>query len=380
MAGIEPFHVMEVLARARELEARGRDVVHMEIGEPDFPTPAPVLRAALAAAEGGEVFYTPATGLPELRQAISDWYRRRYRVEVPASRIVVTPGASGALLLACGVTVDPGAQVLMADPGYPCNRHFVRFCEGEALGVPVGAESAYQLDAEQVARAWTGRTAGVLLASPSNPTGTLIPEPQMRAIFDQVRGQGGVLIVDEIYHGLTYGGEAQTALAISDGVFVVNSFSKYFGMTGWRLGWLVTPEPYAREVDKLAQNLFISAPTVAQRAALAAFRPETIAILEERRAEFRRRRDFLIPALRELGFGVPVTPEGAFYVYADCSGFTGESRRFALDLLEHAGVAVTPGLDFGHHRPQQHLRFAYTTSRERLAEGVTRLRRYLGRD
>jgi aspartate/methionine/tyrosine aminotransferase len=379
MAGIEPFHVMDVLVKARELEARGRDVVHMEIGEPDFPTPAPVVEAALRAAENGEVFYTPAMGLPELRQAISDWYRARDGVEVPASRIVVTPGASGALLLACGVTVDPGDQVLMADPGYPCNRHFVRFCEGEALGIPVGPERAYQLDAERVAQSWNPRARGVLLASPSNPTGTLVPEPQMRAIFEEVRGRGGVLIVDEIYHGLTYGGEAGTALAISDEIFVVNSFSKYFNMTGWRLGWLVAPERYAREVDKLAQNLFISASTVAQRAALAAFAPQTVAILEGRRGEFRRRRDFLVPALRELGFGVPLTPEGAFYVYADCSGFTADSQRFALDLLEQAGVAITPGLDFGRHRPEAHVRFAYTTSLERLAEGVERLRRFLGR-
>ncbi|HEX9180291.1 MAG TPA: aminotransferase class I/II-fold pyridoxal phosphate-dependent enzyme, partial [Burkholderiales bacterium] len=321
MADIAPFHVMEVLVRARELEAGGRDVVHMEIGEPDFPTPAPVAQAGMRAAEKGEVFYTPAMGLPEVRQAISDWYRQRYGVEVPASRIAVTPGASGALLLACGVTVDPGAQVLMADPGYPCNRHFVRFCEGEAVGIPVGPESGYQLDTARVAAAWTGRTAGVLLASPSNPTGTLVPEPRLREIYGEVRGRGGVLIVDEIYHGLTYGCEARTALAVSEDIFVVNSFSKYFGMTGWRLGWLVAPERYLRDVEKLAQNLFISPSTVAQHAALAAFTPETVAILEQRREEFRRRRDFLLPALRELGFGIPATPEGAFYIYADCSRF-----------------------------------------------------------
>jgi aspartate/methionine/tyrosine aminotransferase len=379
MAGIEPFHVMEVLVRAKELEAGGRDIVHMEIGEPDFPTPSPVVRAALRAAEKGEVFYTPALGLPELRQAISDWYRSCCGVEVPASRIAVTPGASGALLLACGVTVDPGAQVLMADPGYPCNRHFVRFCEGEAVGIPVGAESGYQPDAARVAAAWTARTAGVLLASPSNPTGTLVPGARLREIYDEARGRGGVLIVDEIYHGLTYGCDAPTALALADDIFVVNSFSKYFGMTGWRLGWLVAPERYLREVEKLAQNLFISPSTVAQHAALAAFAPETVAILEQRRGEFRRRRDFLVPALRELGFGVPLTPEGAFYVYADCSRFAADSQRFALDLLEQAGVAITPGLDFGSHRPGGHVRFAYTTSLERLAEGVARLRRFIGR-
>jgi aspartate/methionine/tyrosine aminotransferase len=377
MAGIEPFHVMELLARARDLEARGRDIVHMEIGEPDFDTPRPVVEAALAAVAAGNIHYTPATGLAELREAISGFYRLRHGVEVPASRIVVTPGASGALLLACGMLVGPGDIILMADPGYPCNRHFVRMFEGEAAGIPVDASTAYQLTAELVRRHWTQRTVGVLLASPSNPTGTLVPELELRAIAGFVAERGGRLIVDEIYHGLTYGTDARTALEFSGEVFVINSFSKYFNMTGWRLGWLVAPEHYVRDADKLAQNVFLAASTVAQRAALAAFRPETLAILEQRRAEFQRRRDFLLPALRDLGFGIPVAPEGAFYLYADCSRFTGDSYRFALDMLEHAGVAITPGIDFGHHHPERHVRFAYTTSVERLGEGVERMRRFL---
>ncbi len=378
MGEIAPFQVMELLVRARAMEADGRDIVHMEIGEPDFDTPGPVVRAAHAALERGDIHYTPAMGLLELREAISGWYRTRYAVEVPPHRICVTPGASGALLLACGVLLDPGDRVLMADPGYPCNRHFVRFCEGEPVGVPVDARTAWQLTPEMVGARWSRRTVAALLASPSNPTGTVVPPEGMAAILDRVRAGGGTLIVDEIYHGLSYGFRAGTALALSDDVFVVNSFSKYFGMTGWRLGWLVVPAGYVREVEKLGQNLFISASTIAQRAALSAFTPENLAILESRRGEFQRRRDYLLPALARLGFELPVTPRGAFYLYADCGRLTTDSHRFALEVLEKAGVAITPGTDFGRHQPERHVRFAYTTSMERLEEGVDRLGRYLG--
>ncbi|MBI2313721.1 MAG: pyridoxal phosphate-dependent aminotransferase [Betaproteobacteria bacterium] len=379
MADIEPFHVMEVLSRARELEAQGRSIIHMEIGEPDFATPRPVVEAGIRALEQGDIHYTPALGLPQLRQAIAAFYRTRYGVSVSPSRVVVTPGSSGALLLAMGVLLNPGDQVLMADPGYPCNRHFVRFTEGEAVGIPVDAQSNYQLTAERVAERWTPRAVAAMLASPSNPTGALVPERELSAIFECVQKRGGRLIVDEIYHGLTYGIEAKTALALSDDILVINSFSKYFNMTGWRLGWLVAPEALVRELEKLAQNLFISAPTASQRAALAAFTPENIAILEERREEFCRRRDFLLPALRDLGFDIPVEPQGAFYLYAGCSRFAGDSQRFALDVLEQAGVAITPGLDFGANAPQHHVRFAYTTSLENLREGVRRIGEFVRR-
>jgi len=218
----------------------------------------------------------------------------------------------------------------------------------------------------------------VLLASPSNPTGTLLPEAELRAIVEFVEGQGGRVIVDEIYHGLIYGAQPPSAVAVSDDLFVINSFSKYFGMTGWRLGWVVAPEEYVRELDKLAQNIFLAAPTPAQHAALAAFRPETLEILEARRAEFQARRDYLLPALRELGFAIPVTPEGAFYLYADCGRFSDDSFAFAGRLLDEAGVAVTPGRDFGKHLPERHLRFAYTTSLENLREGVARIARFVG--
>ncbi|SCZ49337.1 pyridoxal phosphate-dependent aminotransferase [Thiohalomonas denitrificans] len=376
MADIEPFHVMELLGRARELEAAGHDIVHMEIGEPDFGTPEPIIERARQALTDGHTHYTPALGLPALREAIAGHYRDRYGVEIDPGRVVITPGASGALLLALGVLLDRDDELLLADPGYPCNRHFARFVEGQARGVPVDATTRYQLDAERLSAHWNERCVAALVASPSNPTGTLLERSELAALAESVRVRSGRLIVDEIYHGLTYGIEAETVLAVDHGAFVVNSFSKYFCMTGWRLGWLVAPEEYQREVEKLMQNLFIAAPTLAQHAALAAFEPETRKILESRRAEFERRRDFLLPALRELGFEIPVEPRGAFYLYADCSRF-GDSKQLASDLLEKAGVAVTPGLDFGNYRPEQHLRFAYTTSMERLEEGVRRIAGFL---
>lgn len=377
LAAIAPFHVMELLGRAQALETEGRSIIHMEVGEPDFPTAAPVLAAGQRALSEGRTRYTAAAGIPALRQAIADDYRRRYGVVVPAERIIVTPGASGALLLATAVLINPGDRLLLTDPGYPCNRHFVRLLDGEPVGLPVGLDEQYQLDAVRVARAWDERTVGVLLASPANPTGTVVTEAALAAIIEVIAARGGRLIMDEIYHGLLYGTTVPTALALSDQVFVINSFSKYFGMTGWRLGWLVAPEGYVREAEKLAQNLFLAPSTPAQYAALAAFSEPALAEFERRRDEFQARRDFLLPALRALGFGIPVTPPGAFYLYADCSRFTDDSYRFAWRLLEEAGVAITPGIDFGEHQANRHVRFAYTTTRDRLAEGVARLQQVL---
>ena len=375
MADIEPFHVMALLARARELEARGMSIIHMEIGEPDFISPGPVIEAGHEALRAGAMHYTPASGLPRLREAISGFYSDRYGVQVDAGRIIVTPGASAALQLVMAVLVDPGRQVLMADPGYPCNRNFVRLVEGIPVGIPVDATSSYQITPAQARDYWTDEVVAMIVASPSNPTGTLLDSGQLAALYTVANEHAGHLIVDEIYHGLTYGVAAHSALEVSSRIFVINSFSKYFGMTGWRLGWVVAPEDFVEDLDKLAQNLFLSAPTLSQHAALAAFHPDTLSILEERRDEFRARRDFLLPALRETGFRIPVTPQGAFYLYADCSRFTGDSYRFALNLLEDAGVAITPGIDFGSNRPESHVRFAYTTSMENLREGVNRLRR-----
>jgi aspartate/methionine/tyrosine aminotransferase len=379
MSGIEPFHVMAVLARAQALEAEGRDIVHMEIGEPDFATPRPICDAGIRALEHGKLFYTPALGLPALRTAIADFYRTRYDVKVSPSRIVITSGSSGALLLAIAVLVNPGEQVLVADPGYPANRHFVRMMEGEAVGVPVGPDSLYQLTTALIERHWSDRTVAALVATPSNPTGTLISIEHIRAMAASAQQRNGVLIVDEIYHGLVYEGEEDTAVGAGGNVFVINSFSKYFNMTGWRLGWMVVPDDYVSALDKLSQNIYLSAPTPAQLAALVAFEPETLAICDQRREEFRKRRDFLVPALRNLGFTIPHCPQGAFYVYAGCGRFTRDSHAFALDLLERAGVAITPGIDFGTHHAGEHVRFAYTRPVERLQEGVRRMAAYLGR-
>ena len=378
MTHIQPFHVMALLARARELEAGGRSVIHMEIGEPDFVTPQPVIDAGIRALREGRTHYTPAVGLAALRQRLSVFYRERYGVEIEAERFVITPGASAALQLVLAMLVDPGDRVLMADPGYPCNRNFVHLLNGVPVGLPVDAATNYQPDAASVDAAWTGPVAALLVASPSNPTGTLLSDADIRALFAVTQSHGGRLVVDEIYHGLTYGEAARTALAVSDDIFVINSFSKYFGMTGWRLGWLVAPREAVAGIDKLAQNLYLAAPTPAQYAALSAFDPENIAILEARRLEFRARRDYLLPALRDLGFEIAGTPEGAFYLYADCSRFTDDSYGFSVRLLEEAGVAITPGIDFGEHRPERHVRFAYTTSLENLQEGVRRLKDYLG--
>jgi aspartate/methionine/tyrosine aminotransferase len=377
IAGIQPFQVMELLARARELEAQGRDIVHMEIGEPDFPTPQPVIDAGMRAIATGNLFYTPALGLPELRQAIADYYRTRYGISISAERIIVTSGSSGALLLACMLLVNPGDRVLMADPGYPCNCNFVRAVNGEPVGVPVDAWTNYQLTSGLVASHWRERAVAVIAASPSNPTGTMMPAEELRAMAALARERNAALIVDEIYHGLTYEGDCPTALEFADDVFVLNSFSKYFNMTGWRLGWLVAPQQHVRAIDKLSQNIYLSAPTPSQYAALAAFLPETIAILETRRAEFKARRDYLVPALRKTGFDIARMPQGAFYVYADCSRHTADSFAFSRELLETAGVAITPGMDFGANQPQRYVRFAYTNSVERLSEGVRRIERFL---
>jgi aspartate/methionine/tyrosine aminotransferase len=377
MAGIEPFRVMDVMSRAAALEREGRSIIHMEVGEPDFPTPEPVRRAAAQALGVGPLPYTVALGLPELREAIARFYRTRHGFELSPERVIVTAGSSGALLLVMAALLDPGAELLMADPGYPCNRQFARTVDGTPVGIPVGPGSGWQLTPELVEARWSARTAAVLVASPANPTGTLIDPGVLREIHRVVERRGGRLIVDEIYHGLTYGPDPRTALEISDGVFVVNSFSKYFDMTGWRLGWLVSPPGYVRELEKLAQNLFICPSTLAQRAALAAFLPETLEVLEARRRELRARRDLVVPALREMGFDVPVTPEGAFYVYAGCGRLADDSGRFALEILERAGVAVTAGLDFGRNQPERHLRFSYTTSIENLREAMERLRVFL---
>jgi aspartate/methionine/tyrosine aminotransferase len=379
VAEIEPFHVMEVQTAARLLEAAGRTVVHMEIGEPDFPTPQPVLAAATRAIASGDIYYTSALGLPELREAIARHYADHYDVEVAPERVIVTAGSSAALLLVMALVVNRDERILLADPGYPCNRTFIRLLEGEPSPIPVGPDTRYQLNADLVEGHWTPMTRGVLIATPSNPTGTTVPGDEMRRIATVVERLGGRLVVDEIYLGLTYGERPRSVLDSIDDAFVISSFSKYFNMTGWRLGWLVAPAHHVRDLEKLAQNIYISPATPSQRAALACFEPATAEIVEQRRRAFEARRDFLVPALRAMGFGVPVMPTGGFFVYADCSRFTDDSERFCREVLQGAGVAFTPGIDFGAHRARHHVRFAYTIDQRKLEEGVARLREFLSR-
>lgn len=374
---IQPFHVMALLARAKELESQGKNIIHMEIGEPDFPTPQPVVDAGIQAITKGDVHYTPALGLPELRKAVATFYKTRYDEDVSFNQVVITPGASGALMLALGAIMQEGDEVLLADPGYPCNRNFVRFLSGKACSVAVDATSGYQLTLKHLQDNWSDKTRVVMLASPSNPTGTLIEKSELIKIAEFVKEKQAYLIVDEIYHGLIYEDDVYTALSVDKNTIVINSFSKYFNMTGWRLGWLVAPQKLISLMDKLSQNIFLAAPTPAQSAALAAFKPETIAILESHKEEFKQRRDFLLPALKNLGFKIEVKPQGAFYIYANCEKFTQDSYKFAYDILENVGVAITPGNDFGDNKAANYVRFSYTTSLEHLKEGVKRLNEYL---
>jgi len=373
VAEIEPFEVMDVLARAHELERAGRRVLHMEIGEPDFTAPAPVVEAGVRALREGRTAYTPTLGLHALREAIAGHYAVKFAKPVEPARVVVTGGASGALLTVAALYVDAGDEVLVPDPGYPGYRHFVRAFEGRARPVALSAAQNFQPTAAMVRAAWGARTKGLILGSPSNPTGTLIEPAELQAIARFIAERGGVLIVDEIYQGLTYGAEPWTALDLPGEVVVINSFSKYFCMTGWRLGWVVLPRAAVRGFEKLAQHLFISAPSAAQYAACAAFGAESLKVLEERRREFARRRDFLLPQLRAAGLALPAEPRGAFYVYADCGR---DARAYCMELLEREAVAATPGVDFGANNTARHVRFAYTRAMAELAEAARRIKRF----
>ncbi len=379
-AEIQPFVVMDVLARARALEARGRRVIHMEIGEPDFTAPPQVVAAAVRALRRGASAYTPALGLPTLRKAIARHYERAFARRISAERIAITSGASGGLLLAIAAYVGPGDEMLVPDPGYPGYRHMVRAFEGRARALKVSAATDFQPTLELVRRAWGPRTRGLILGSPSNPTGTVIAAAELAKIARFVAARRGVLIADEIYQHLVYGRAPATALGLPGEVAVVNSFSKYFCMTGWRLGWVVLPRSRnnarVRDFEKLAQHLTICAPSLAQHAALKCFSRDSMRIFERRRAEFERRRDFLVLALRRAGLQVPAPPTGAFYVYARVpEAFAGDGRRFALELLERAGVAATPGVDFGANGTKRCVRFAYTRSMAELREAARRLAR-----
>ena len=385
---IEPFYVMEVAkaaqAMAREVAGTREPMIFLNIGEPDFTAPPLVQQAAERAIRDGLTQYTNALGLEPLRERISDWYATRFGVDVTARRIVITAGASAALQLACLALIDAGDEVLMPDPSYPCNRHFVSAAEGKAVLIPTTAEERFQLSAAKVEAAWGEKTRGVLLASPSNPTGTSIAPDELRAIHQVVRAKGGLTIIDEIYLGLSYEEQyGHSALALGDDIISINSFSKYFNMTGWRLGWMVVPDAMVPVVERLAQNLFICASTISQHAALACFEAESIAEYERRRAEFKARRDYFIPELNKLGLSVPVMPDGAFYAWADCTqvahrlGVDG-SWDFAFELMRRAHLAITPGRDFGTADTARHVRFSTANSMAQLQEAVSRLQRLIG--
>jgi aspartate/methionine/tyrosine aminotransferase len=391
---IEPFYVMEVAKAAAQMAEQvahtDRPMIYLNIGEPDFTAPPLVREAAERAIRDGRTQYTQATGLPALRERISGWYAQRFGLNIDPARIVVTAGASAALQLACLALIDPDDEVLMPDPSYPCNRQFVQAAGGTAVLLPSGPATRFQLSQAQVEAAWGLDTCGVLLASPSNPTGTSIARAELEAIARSVRERGGVTLIDEIYLGLSYDETyGHSALGLPDGlgkdVISINSFSKYFNMTGWRLGWLVVPPRLVDAVERIAQNLFICASTVSQHAALACFEPESLAEYERRRHEFKARRDFFIPALNRLGLNVPVQPDGAFYAYADCSaacakwGISPEqgSWDFAFELMRRAHLAVTPGRDFGTAEPQRYVRFSTANSMAQLQEAVRRLEQVL---
>ncbi len=376
---IEPFYVMECAKAAAELArspaCADRPMIFLNIGEPDFTAPPLVQDAAERALRAGRTQYTDATGLAALRERISGWYRTRFGLDIAPGRIVVTAGASAALQLACLALVNRDDEVLLPDPSYPCNRHFVAAAEGRATLIPASPEERFQLSATKVEEHWTEGTRGVLLASPSNPTGTSIDPDEMGRIVQAVRSRGGFTIVDEIYLGLSYDDRfGHSALAHGEDIISINSFSKYFSMTGWRLGWLVAPLELVPALERLAQNLYICPSTVAQHAAIACFEPESIAEYERRRAEFRARRDYLVPALNAIGLTVPVMPDGAFYAWADCSRYAADSWDFAFDMMRRAHVAITPGRDFGRHGSERFVRLSYASSMAHLQEAIARLK------
>ncbi|MER3397779.1 MAG: aspartate aminotransferase [Chloroflexota bacterium] len=368
---VEPFLAMDVLAEAQQLERQGADVVHLEVGEPDFDTPACIKAAALEALQAGRTHYTQALGLPELREAIAEHYRERYGVRVSPAQILVTAGTSPALMLLFSAVLEPGDEVIITDPYYACYPSFIRFAGGRPVMVRVDPAEGYQLEPARVRAALSPRTKAILINSPANPTGAVLSAETLKALAEL----GPLVVSDEIYHGLTYVGEERTILEFSDRAVVLNGFSKRYAMTGWRLGFVILPADLVRPMEVMAQNFFISASDFVQHAGIAALRkagPDA----ERMRQVYDRRRRYLVSALRELGFGVPVEPAGAFYVLADARRWGENSLELARRILRGAHVAVTPGVDFGP-AAEGHLRFSYTAPEERIAEAVARLGRLL---
>ncbi len=380
---VAPFRVMAVLERAKQLQSEGRDILHMEVGEPDFPTIQPIIDAGIDSLARQQTGYTQALGLPELRRAIAAYYQERYGVTLSENRVVVTSGASAALMLMSALLVDPGKGLLMADPGYPCNSQFLRIVEGQAHKVAVGADRGFQINGELINQHWRDNTIGVLAASPANPTGEILSLAALQDISAAVKAKNGVLVVDEIYQGLSYGEDCHSILEVDDDAYVINSFSKYFGMTGWRIGWMVVPEKAVAGLERLVQNLYIYTSVTAQYGALAALDPNNRPMLEARRKEFGVRREVLLNGLKALGFRVEYTPKGAYYIYANIEHFLqrggwADSEAFCFDVLEKYGVALTPGTDFDEHSGAHHVRFAYTQPVEKLKDALARLKVAVG--
>lgn len=372
------FRVMELFKQAQALQAAGKDIISLGIGEPDFTAPPQVVEALERAARSGLSGYSPTAGLPALREAIAGFYLDQFGARVDPRRVIVTAGASGALTLACAALVNAGGEVLMPDPSYPANSNFVLAAGGVPRLIPSTADKRFQLSAQDVAQHWTPATQGVLVASPSNPTGTSIAHGELAELLAQVRARDGFAIVDEIYLGLSYEGQPRSALTLDDDVIVINSFSKYFHMTGWRLGWMIVPDNMVEAVEKIASSLAICAPTLAQHAALACFTDDALKTFAHRRGAFKQRRDYLLPEFERLGLRVPVKPDGAFYIYADISDLGMDSTAFSQRLLLEAGVAAVPGLDFGPAHGDHTMRFSYATGLDRLEAAVDRMGKLLG--
>lgn len=380
---IDPFFAMEFGKRAAALEAQGHHVIKLSLGEPDFGPPPAVLEAARTAVEGGSLPYTAALGIPALREAIAGFYLREHGVTIAPSRIIVTAGASAALLLVTAALVDPGDEVIVGDPSYPCNRQFLSSFGAQVKLVQTDASTRFQLSAESVRAHWTPHTKGLMIATPSNPTGTSVAPDELRAICEWAREHDAWRIVDEIYLNLgdrdAEGRAPQTVLAFDEGAIVINSFSKYFGMTGWRLGWAVVPEEMVPTMERLAQNYYICASHLSQQAALACFTPASLAVCEERRVEFAHRRELVLAGLARIGLPVPVPPDGAFYVYFDVGGTGLTSWQFCERALDEVQVALTPGKDFGNVGADRYVRLSYAASAENLREAIRRLGVLMGR-
>lgn len=376
---IRPFYVMEIMARAQRRPAEAPEVVSMVVGEPDFPTPAPIVRAAREALDDNRIRYTHALGLDELRQAIAQDYQDRDQINLPAHRVGVTAGASAGLLLSLAAVLSPGDELLVPDPGYPCNRQFALAVGAIPKRLATQAENNYQPSLEAIQQAWGPKTRAVLIASPANPTGAILALKTIQAISEWVRSKGGWLIMDEIYLRLSLQEPLYSALTVSNDIISVNSFSKTYSMTGWRLGWVVIPEALVGVMERLAQNLFISPPFLSQQAAIAAFSPEARAIADGYRDQFLRQSKVLLPGLEALGFRLPVQPAGGFYGFFDVSGLTDDSFRFCEELCDQAGVLMAPGRDFTEDHAQSMIRVSFPKSEPVLQEGLRRIQAFLAR-